>query len=179
MNFSNSQCEVVMVGLRCMGCIISVVYRPPNCSYNKFKETIDKIDQAIEQTMATVSKYQDNIIMGDFNFPSNDWSNNEYPTSESQESQQVRILMDLIEKRFMTNIVDKPTRHENILDLIFTSNDKIVNNYDIIKTDLTDHDMVFADLNTTKSTNENYKRVNHCMTNLVTIIRAVWELIKW
>ena len=68
----------------------------------------------------------------------------------------------------MTNIVDKPTRNMNILDLILTSNDNIVNNCEILEMNMSDHEMVLADLNISKTIDDNQRRVNHCMTDFVT-----------
>ena len=46
----------------------------------------------------------------------------------------------------LLQIVDQPTRGNNILDLFLTKNDRVIRNVEVAKTDLSDHDLVKVNL---------------------------------
>ena len=46
----------------------------------------------------------------------------------------------------LLQIVDQPTRGNNILDLFLTNNDRVIRNVEVAKTDLSDHDLVKVNL---------------------------------
>ena len=69
------------------------------------------------------------VLMGDFNFPQNDWTNEEYPSGNSNIAVQTRMLLDITDKWFMTNQIKKPTRDRNILELVFSNNDTVISEF--------------------------------------------------
>ena len=60
------------------------------------------------------------------------------------------ILIDTINDHTLSQIVDHPTRKENLLDLFFTSNPSLINRVITVPplTPDADHDIVFIDVNT-------------------------------
>ena len=74
-------------------------------------------------------------------------------TPNSSNTQLADTLIEVTNDRSLTQIVDIPTRKENILDLFFTSNPSLINRMvtapPLIQT--ADHDIVFIDVNTRAS----------------------------
>jgi hypothetical protein len=67
------------------------------------------------------SKRGKHIILGDFNLPNVDWENLSAPESGKQ-----RSFMQVFSKLGYGQYVKEPTRADNILDLIFTDDDKLI-----------------------------------------------------
>ena len=58
------------------------------------------------------------------------------------------VLLDWSDKNFLKQIVTTATRQENILDLVFTNNENIVDSYDTeINSKLSDHNTIQINLN--------------------------------
>ena len=96
--------------------LFSVCYRSPN----KQNEN----DEKLRSLLNKVSK-ENVILMGDFNFGNSiDWESN---TSTSQG----KFFLDCVNKNFLHQHVDKPTRGLNILDLILSSKIDLVENVEI------------------------------------------------
>ena len=77
---------------------------------------------------------QEAVIVGDFNLPMINWANHSSGRPGSR-------LLDLIRDHHMTQHVLQPTRRNNILDLVITTDDRLVINVDI-KEKLGDHNML-------------------------------------
>ena len=88
--------------------ILGVVYRPP-------KQT-EENDMRLYNEIKSVIKDKNAVICGDFNNPSVNWST----LTGDREG---RRLIGLAEDAFLWQSVQKPTRGNNILDLVF-KNDK-------------------------------------------------------
>lgn len=168
LNYSNGQCEVVSVSVKSIGATISVIYRPPDSSCEIFNDIITKVNEVIENSNENDPYINENIIMGDFNFPNNDWKNNSYPTNNSKEAKQTKMLLDVTDGKFMSNRIHEPTRGPNILDLCFISNEDMLGKCEISHNDkLSDHAMVLLELMTINDNIEPDKIINHYMTNLI------------
>ena len=64
-------------------------------------------------------------------------------------SDQVSKLIDMIDRNSLSQIVDLPTRIDNILDLVLVNNLDLVDNIELIENvSVTDHKMIIAHLNT-------------------------------
>ena len=111
------------------------MYRPPNCSADKFTEAIESAEKCLLSLKAPMPSI---ILMGDLNMPNVDWSN---PIVNGQ---QINILKSFTNRFFIDQQVDKATRNKNILNLIFTQDDlisSITTNYTI----LSDHRLIIAE----------------------------------
>ena len=100
--------------------LMAVFYRPPSsdCSYlSKFTKFIRK---------ASRTKFDQLLIVGDFNLTNIDW-----PTmTSSSDSDLYNIFTKSIKDHFLWQVVDIPTRQENLLDLVLTNiPDKIVDRH--------------------------------------------------
>ena len=81
-------------------------------------------------------------MAGDFNTQDLKWTDDDAtncsPTSER--------LLEVIEEHGLTQLVKEPTRKDNILDIVLTNNDEIVNNVRVVP-GISDHDMVLFGVN--------------------------------
>ena len=89
--------------------------------------------------MASKAKFDNIVIAGDFNLPNIDWININATSENPIYSHFIKIINDY----FLWQVIDFPTRENNILDLILTSiPEKLTNiegSQDIL---VTDHKLV-------------------------------------
>lgn len=89
---------------------VLLVYRPPHQSIEGERQLYQEIEALLEDRVC--------ILVGDFN--SNvDWETRESPLAGSP-------LLEFVNDNFLTQWVREPTRGENILDLVLTTEDDIV-----------------------------------------------------
>ena len=135
LQYSNSFCNLLIVKLHHPSLIIILIYRPPACPAGEFDDIIDRT----KSYYLSLSSPLPNIIMlGDLNFPDIDWSdpNPSCPTAGS--------LINLSNQLFLNQQVTEPTRNQNVLDLIFCS-DEIINSISVSDTYLSDHRLILAE----------------------------------
>ena len=134
-----------------MSTIVINVYRPPNTSYSSFNALLQKVQEYLDDVMC--ERYYDIDIMGDFNFPNIEWvSHTCIPSQGREQYESAEALLNFINHNMLTQVIDKPTRNGNILELFLTNNDRIIRNIDVQETKLSDHDLVSVNL------------LHHCMT---------------
>ena len=124
---------------------IGVVYRSPNST----EENNSMMYEVLEEMTSTTSV----IILGDFNLPGLNWDD----MSADTDSQP--LLEWALDKGY-TQHVDFPTRENNILDLIFTSEPDMVEESQVCgKLGDSDHDMIIAHLTLSVAKMDNHRRV--------------------
>lgn len=114
--------------------LIGAVYRPPNSSFDN--------DQILFENLRLTSSRNFNfkIIAGDFNYPGIDWQTGNYNNHSEN-------FINAVTDAGLHQCVIEPTRHNSVLDLIFTSNPDLITRVDIIEPlGSSDHNMVLADL---------------------------------
>ena len=135
----DSQHNMVAVYIESLHTLISVVYRPPSSDDESFIDLMDKLQRMIdfhgEGTAAP-----DLYILGDFNLPLFDWTCGTMPNSPPNKAYQ--RVMDLVEKNFLIQMAEEPTRLNHTLDLIFTNRTHYVMEVNTEETQLSDHRMV-------------------------------------
>lgn len=87
------------------------IYRPPNLSRED--------STLLFEEMSRASKYKNVCIVGDFNYRNVDWINN-IGDHESDN------FVNLVHDNFLKQLVNEPTRQNNILDLVLTNRDNLV-----------------------------------------------------
>ena len=92
------------------------IYRPPKLS--------EENDRILYDEIRSVIKDKNAVICGDFNNPSVNWS------TLTADRERTRLL-ELTEEAFLYQIVQTPTRGNNILDLIFTNDSDIIHTCEI------------------------------------------------
>lgn len=105
-------------------------YRPPQCSHI-ISTTVHTIDRQTDDLSLPIA---DVILLGDFNFPNNEWPANTIHNGTLEEQAQARALLQLSDKAFITQYVTCSTRLNNALDLLFTNNPDSISNYRVGKT---------------------------------------------
>lgn len=123
---------------------IAVLYRPPRSPDKDFKATLDilqnKMDEVTDDTRSP-----DIYILGDFNLPSIDWEYNcVKPDTICESPEATSLVLDFIDKNFLTQMVKKPTRENNTLDLILTNKPQDVLKITVEDTKLSEHRVVEA-----------------------------------
>ena len=113
---------------------VSVVYRRPS----QILDTDTDMYASLQNTL----KNNDAIILGDFNLPEINWQDFSFVESES------RRLINFTEDNFLYQHVTEPTRGSNILDLIFTNQEYLVQNTKVREHLATcDHNMIEFEIN--------------------------------
>ena len=129
-NFSNGNCELTITEFPQLSMSLAVFYTPPrpNFSLPKFKEAISEIRQYTQQ-MKTSNPHYAFTLAGDFNFPPRvvKWTKTpdgvfaDFKEGNTNEKAAFQILQDTVTDLNMEQLVDKPTRKKNTLDLVFSN----------------------------------------------------------
>ena len=157
--------------------IIINVYRPPKTPTSNFRNLIEEIK-------TTINNYEVNkeiVLVGDFNFPQINWENETMQGSSSKEDkEQATLLLELMKNNYFCQIIQHPTRGNNILDLVMIRNWDLIHSYEIVKTLFSDHN--FITIKTNKRKNEtsdfcprtlnNFQKLNFHNKNIS------WSIIK-
>ena len=143
--------------------IISAFYRPPSRQDHSY------LNQVYEDF--THLKYLSNAynlwIAGDFNFPDINWNNmsvlgTAYPNNMN------KFFIDTIEEISMEQIVDFPTRLDNILDLVFATHPSLVNKCKSLP-EIGNHDIVLIDTSI-EVTRSKTPRIAYISGSLITLM---------
>ncbi|CAG2240290.1 unnamed protein product [Mytilus edulis] len=106
-------------------------------------QDIKELDKSLDQIS---NKNTNFILTGDFNCPDIDWNTMSInPNAQDKEIQ--KALMEVLMSHSITQIHETPTRGENLLDIVLTTNPSL------IKTStnapgISDHDMIITDCDT-------------------------------
>ena len=95
---------------------LGLVYRPPNQSR--------EVDTRLNSFIKEVASKPNCIILGDFNYPEINWKYGVGPEENND-------FLETIADNYLTQLVVEPTRGNNILDLVFTSDENIVDNLEV------------------------------------------------
>ena len=112
------------------------MYRPPDADPTGFTALLDSLQGQID-AMSSDNRTPDLFILGDFNFPELDWISPHRPSSSSTTE-----FLEFMDKNLLTQVVDKPTRGDNTLDLILTNAPRYLLEVDVRPTILSDHSVV-------------------------------------
>ena len=114
---------------------VGVVYRPPNLS-----ETLDCI--LYNEIKSLTNDSTDTIIMGDFNLPLINWNTNQHGDSAGDR------FFSFFHENFLHQHVHEPTRDNNILDLVISTDENLVNYLEIGEPlDTSDHNIIRGSIN--------------------------------
>lgn len=97
--------------------LLGCIYRPPSLTRNESTLIFQEINVA-------ATRYKNVCIMGDFNYRSIDWVNN-VGDNESED------FINVVNDNFLKQLVNVPTRENNILDLILTNREDLVNELEV------------------------------------------------
>lgn len=91
----------------------------------------------------TASRQRQIILAGDFNCPDVNWNSGAVPPGAPERTVQ-ESLVEITTAAYLTQIHEEPTREDNILDLIFTSNPSLNKSSKSIP-GISDHSIIVAD----------------------------------
>ena len=108
--------EVIGANINTLGnnMMILVIYRPPHQSQEHDDELYRQLGQHANNKLA--------VLMGDFNAAVN------WDTMNSTSYAEGQRLIDFVSNEFLHQWVEKPTRGDNILDIVLTTEDNLVSN---------------------------------------------------
>ena len=139
--FSDSVNELIITTLKHENLIIILLYRPPD-EINNSTEKLNNITNMITDYIK--EKKEDILLIGDFNFPKINWESNRPAGRTSKEKAQAELLLGLMNENSMTQLVNEPTRLNNILDLVITNNTQMVHSVNCSPTIISDHKAVIV-----------------------------------
>lgn len=142
---SNSYCEFIILEFPDINLVLTVIYRPPNCPEQAFRDSLESIKNYLCNYENKGEKPWDLLLMGDFNFPFiEDWnSDGPFINTEASEKKQAVYTKQLSGDLFMEQLVQFPTRKSNILDLIFSNNVDLITNIEtIVNSGISDHNTI-------------------------------------
>lgn len=142
--YSNGTVEMLALKLTNLNLILITVYRPPNTTQEEFQPIIDKTRDILLNLPAPDTEV---IIVGDFNFPSVNWTDMKISGGTAEERQQATALKRLNESFYLSQIIREPTRGNNILDLVITNSFSLIHSYHTINTIMSDHKLIYVHTN--------------------------------
>ena len=165
-DFVNSTwCEIPLKVAGISGSVtIGVVYRSPNSSVDN--------DSTLFELLKQVSN-RNTVIMGDFNYPDISWS-------EGLSGRHGSGFFNLTQDCFLHQHVYFPTREQNILDLVLSSDPHSVDNVESIgKLGASDHDIVSFDFTCVVDIPNSVELVPNFSKANVDGISAFFSSIRW
>ena len=183
--FSNSYCELAMTYNRMNNIVIIAVYRPPLTPAEKFRECLERIKKYKDEHETAVT-----LIMGDTNLKYINWENETIRTPDTikqpitpAERIASEMLLDFVNEELLVQVVSENTRKEkSLLDIILTSDDDIIYNTKVEKTNLdTDHDIITCDIllkNTNTATSIREQDADKKPLDKLNFNRAEWDPIR-
>ena len=136
-----TDCEILWVKLELEGyksLYIASYYRNQEGDSHSFEE--------LRKSLEHVSQLKGDVwVLGDLNFPDISWSEEHVPSVKPGYSfpKLYEDFINTLDDCNLEQMVSKPTRGKNTLDLFLTSNYTLVNNVDV-KPGISDHDLVFS-----------------------------------
>ena len=152
LEFSNSNCELLISELPTINTAVLVFYRPSgvNFSLKKYSEAMKKVQEYLSSNQER-EVAMEVLLVGDFNFNPDEvsWEKTTEgilpvrKEGKTSEKRALNTLLDISEDFGLHQVVDKPTREQNILDLVFTSQIEQVQSCEVqIVRPLSDHNLV-------------------------------------
>lgn len=139
LTISNSYTEAQVLYIQDVETALINIYRPPACPSSKFLEPLSKIKETIENLPGLMPTI---LLTGDLNFPLIDWDTERVYGGADDMRVQAAALLRFAEEFCLTQLISSPTRGSNILDVVMTNNDKLVYEYSVEKTILSDHNII-------------------------------------
>ena len=136
--------------------LIGAFYRPPDSG----GDVLDQLQFSLMKLQQTCSGNTLPSILfgGDFNLPSIQWSSNSLRTPPQYREGRNNKMIDIANDNSLMQHVQEPTRGNNIMDLLFSTNPDLVQNV-ALASGMRNHDIVLADINTKLKANKKKPRM--------------------
>ena len=140
-DFEINWCKINIAGNQPLH--IGAFYRQPNSGSEKIEELEKFINPIVEGSKGNLP----NIILGgDFNLPHIDWGLDIAKPNPQYGKEISKKLTDIVNENNLTQVVREPTRGNNILDLMFTTNPGLISSVEV-HPDMSDHNAIITDVN--------------------------------
>ena len=203
-HFEDKYNNMILCYVKSCNTLFAVVYRPPGQDTPGFKSVLDKIQESID-ALSKNSTSPDIYISGDLNYPHIDWDMGTEQRTEAQVIQLVvrsfasltskmlratgharmvkaqgKDLQEFIDRNFLTQVVNTPTRENNVLDIVLTNVPRYVSEVRVTPTVLSDHHLVQLQLgfNLINPTQTSTRSVDPCSFRAVNIHKADHDAIN-
>ena len=134
--------EYICIYLLEFNLMIITMYRSPDSNSENLRIAIKEIEEAIS-SIAPV--YPTILLNGDFNYPHLRFRQGIVENIISSASGS-GTLINFVNKHHLIQLIDKPTRNDNILDLMFTNDEELLTGFEThITKELSDHLLITAD----------------------------------
>ena len=147
-----TDCEIVWCKLELAGqkaMYIASYYNPKTSNEQGYLE----LEKSLERASSTNAVL---IICGDFNLPGWDWKEKTLKPGTSHAGLHYRFG-DILDDNGLQQLVEEPTRGTNTLDLIITNHPSKIIRIETMP-GVSDHDMVFAEINCSPISNKQKRR---------------------
>ncbi len=125
--------------------MVAIVYRPP--------KQLRTDDTALYEEIQSTIRNKNTVVVGDFNCPSINWNSMHGDHEGSR-------LLEMVEDSFISQIVIQPTRGNNILDLVLTTDTDLISNCEVCEIlSGCDHHMIRFRIRTKHQLTENKSKV--------------------
>ena len=120
---------------------------------------LNELDHALcHLTQKSFPNLPNILLTGDFNLPSTPWTNDDSYIIQSNPSYGLdNKMLDIVNDHSLTQHVKKPTRGNNILDLVLTTKPDMISNVEV-GCGISDHDIVMFDVNLKPTLNKKKPR---------------------
>ena len=115
--------EYAVLNIPAASMTLVCIYRPPTANLPAFTHALARINQSLNQ----LPPHNSVIFCGDLNFPNLRWPSATIVAGGPQSARlQAQALLDFFSDHFLQQLIEKPTRGNNILDLLAADNDQLV-----------------------------------------------------
>ena len=136
---SHGNIEYAVLQVPIASLTIICIYRPPSANLNNFTEVMSRIKDCLVQHPPLASL----IYCGDLNFPNLKWPTTNIEGGTQSDRLQAQLMLDFFNVHFLEQIIEKPTRGRNTLDLFAVNNHELVLDYQVMpKSAISDHNLV-------------------------------------
>ena len=148
--FVSDSLELVSLVIISSSCkvLVAVCYRPPD-STNVFLNELTRFLKFVQE-----SHFKDVVLIGDFNYP----NGSGFSSSASETS-----FIDSITEFSYLQMINSPTRGNNLIDLVLTTNEHLTDNFEVTDDDSislpSDHKAIFFDLKLHQQPKQSSERV--------------------
>ena len=164
-----SNCEIIWVKIECHGnkpLYIASYYRPKETDRESTEELAKSISMVRDLKACHI------WVLGDLNYPGFTWDDT-LPSikPDCQHQSLYEEFLDILNEFNLVQMVEKPTRLNNILDLFLTNNPTLVNKVTTLP-GLSEHDAVYIDVNIRPQIDKQKPRKVHLYN------KAHWDQFK-
>jgi len=147
LTFSNGVVEAVAVYSEKENLFICGIYRQPDNSASNHASGVAELNQALQEIGNAIDDAlegtPDILLGGDFNVQHANWQSNESLSANAPSNGLHNAMLSFQNKYFLSQMINVPTHKAgNILDLLFTNNQQLINEVHAMPSNFTDHYVV-------------------------------------